>query len=240
MDAHSVGSRTLETPISNPRLFVATPNYSGAKSRYVASVIGLARSCDANKWGFHWHSLDRESNMDLLRAESVAAFMQNPASHLVFIDADIGFNPLDVARAVAANKPIIGLPMRQKKMELVPCFNTLGEEHLTCDPAQPVVEVESIGTGVMIIRRDVIQTMWNAHVDPNQGGCLLEHTQYGPVVSLFKPIIDEDTRERMGADYSFCKRARGMGYTIHLLWQAKTTHTGDFDFECDLQGLLNG
>lgn len=214
-----------------PSLYVSTPNYSGAKSRYVASIIGLARSCDANKWGFHWHSLDRESNMDLLRAESVAAFLKSTATHLVFIDADIGFKPLDVALAVVAGKSIIGLPMRQKKMELVPCFNTLGEDPLTLDPAVPAPQIESVGTGVMIIQRAVLETM------TEQYPTLFENTQYGPVVSLFRALTHPITGQRKGCDYSFCYRARQLGYTTHLLWQAVTTHTGDFDFECDLAKL---
>ena len=90
-------------------IFVATPCYGGMVSqRYMISAIGLLQLGD--KLGF-------KATLDLLGYESLitrgrnilaSRFLDDPtATHLLFIDADIGFDPSQVARMLRFDADVV-------------------------------------------------------------------------------------------------------------------------------------
>jgi hypothetical protein len=97
--------------------------------------------------------------------------------------------------------------------------------------------VKRIGTGFLMIRRNVIKRMCDAypelkHIAPVFAGHVPETTSRW---ALFECMIDPDTREYLSEDYAFCRRWRDLGGEIWLDTMSKLSHTGPVTFAGDLQ-----
>jgi glycosyltransferase involved in cell wall biosynthesis len=88
--------------LRNRKLFVATPMYGGnASGIYTRSMCDLTALCV--KYGIEVRSyfLFNESLITRARNYCVDEFLRSDAHHLMFIDADIGFDPKDIIALMA-------------------------------------------------------------------------------------------------------------------------------------------
>ena len=86
------------------RLMVATPFYDGAQADYLRSVVGLTGAAARAGVGCAFAWLSNNAVIDRARNVLAAAFLQSDATHLVFIDGDIGFVPEDLLDLVQRNE----------------------------------------------------------------------------------------------------------------------------------------
>ena len=85
-------------------IFVGTPMYGGNCSGLFAKACNdLSMLCTANKIPLKFYYLFNESLVQRARNYIVDEFMRSDATHLMFIDSDIGFNPRDVISLLAIN-----------------------------------------------------------------------------------------------------------------------------------------
>lgn len=88
------------------RLFVATPMYGGnCTGMFTRSMTDLTAQCA--KMGIHIQCffLFNESLIQRARNYCVDEFLRSDCTHLLFIDADIAFNPKDVISMLAMQSP---------------------------------------------------------------------------------------------------------------------------------------
>ena len=79
------------------KLFVATPMYGGqCAGVYARSIADLTAVCAAHQIPMQLYYLFNESLITRARNYCVDEFIRSDATHLMFIDSDIGFNPQDV------------------------------------------------------------------------------------------------------------------------------------------------
>ena len=79
------------------KLFVATPMYGGmCAGMYTRSISDLAAMCAKYQIQLQLYFLFNESLITRARNYCVDEFMRSDATHLMFIDSDIGFDPNDV------------------------------------------------------------------------------------------------------------------------------------------------
>lgn len=257
-------------PASSPanlRLMVATPLYGGAEVDYLRGVIGLTGLAEKRGVAVNFAFLSNNASVNRARNMLTGAFLQSDATHLLFLDADIGFLPeqvLDlVARAQAdARLAVIGAPCPKRKVNwtLVAAAaakglaqgNPAGLERYSglfaldvLDPAagaqldQPL-ELKRIGAGLMLIRRDVIETLCERHpelrypVDPQDRG---ENRLGDYLYALFQPMFDAESGYLLSDDYAFCHRARDAGFRIFAAPWMRTSHTGPARFAGSLADL---
>ena len=163
------------------KLFVATPMYGGmAHGLYIKSSLDLQTTM--NKYGIEtkFSFLFNESLITRARNYLVDEFLRSDHTHLLFIDADIHYNPQDVLALMALDKDVIGGPypkksinwgnvaqaarahpnMEPKELEQLVgeyVFNVVkGTKQFTVtDP----LEVMEIGTGFMLVKREVFNKM---------------------------------------------------------------------------------
>jgi len=175
----------IKVPISElqkKKLFVATPMYGGqCAGMYTRSIADLAAICAKYEIPLQLYYLFNESLITRARNYCVDEFLRSDATHLMFIDSDIGFNPNDVIALLAlqsddnSDYDVIGGPYPKKcisweKIKLAVdkgmadndpntlekyvgdyVFNPKGGQREI--PIGQPVEVMEIGTGFMMIRR---------------------------------------------------------------------------------------
>lgn len=190
----------IEIPIGLLRqkhIFIATPCYGGQIGEpYFRSMMRLAILCNKYEIKYTISTLANESLITRGRNTLVSFFMENKdATHLFFIDADIEFQPEDLLRMVAYDKPITVGAYPKKAINwdsilsaarnpdldetaetieghssnYVVNFDFLKDEQGNRTPQVQIVDnlvrLKDAGTGFMCIKKEVIQQLMDAHPD---------------------------------------------------------------------------
>ena len=93
------------------KIMVCTPMYGGMCSgMYAKAASDLAPLCTQYQMDLKYFYLFNESLIPRARNYLVDEFMRSHYTHLMFIDADIHFDPNDVLTLAALDKDIIGGP----------------------------------------------------------------------------------------------------------------------------------
>ena len=113
-------SAPASSPV-NPRLMVATPLYGGAEVDYLRGVIGLTGLAERRGVAVNFAFLRNNASINSARNMLAGAFLQSDATHLMFLDADIGFVPEQVLDLLAlaqadARLAVIGAPCPKRKV----------------------------------------------------------------------------------------------------------------------------
>lgn len=185
-------------------------------------------------------SLDTMVNESLIprgRNNLVAKFLANPnATHLMFIDADIRFDPEAVARmilhdvgVVCGLYPMKGIPIKYV-LNIIPKARLIGD----------LFEVSTAGTGFMMIKREVIEKLIEKMPELKYKDSLNLGPQYEPHMhALFDTMIDENGHY-LSEDWTFCKRVREVLKTP--IWVDKTIrldHMGAYNFQGDTKHIAD-
>jgi hypothetical protein len=190
----------IEIPVGLLRqkhIFIATPCYGGQIGEpYFRSMMRLAILCNKYDIKYTISTLANESLITRGRNTLVSFFMENKdATHLFFIDADIEFQPEDLLRQVAYDKPVVvgAYPKKALNWEsiinaarnpdldenaqtieghssnYVVNFDFVKDEQGNRTPQVQIVDnlvkLKDAGTGFMCIKKEVIQQMMDAHPD---------------------------------------------------------------------------
>ena len=232
-------------------IVIATPCFGGLVTQgYMLSTTNLLML--GMQMGF-------EVGVDLLGYDSlitrsrntlVAQFMDRPtATHLMFVDADITFQPAQVLRMVAFGEDIVAgmYPLKLRDWSEAAIGRVRGGESLETAPLRYVglpcgpderqarhgfVTGQYAGTGFMLIRRAALARMMRAHPElafsaaHDRGEQTASEHRY----ALFDCMIEPETRHYLSEDYTFCRRWRDIGGEIWLDTQESLVHTGAHDF----------
>ncbi len=217
-------------------IMVATPMYGGqCFDAYLQGIFSLQGACHQHGIPLMLQTIRNESLIQRARNRIVAEFLATDCSHLVFIDADIGFTGRDVLRLVAHNRAIIGATYAKKNMKAVD-FAIVPLGHPVEVEEGDVMEVEALPGGFMCIQRSAIVQMTHhfAHLRYKvQGSDVKGATYEDHLFSLFDCEIDPVSLTYWSEDYLFCKRWRDMGGRVLLDPHIILEHHGTAKFTGD-------
>ena len=98
----------LAQPDSVPRLFIATPAYGGMMTMpYVSSVVGMMCSLQRIGCTPTLHLIGNESLITRARNNCVGDFLKTDCTHLIFVDADIGFQAQHLADMACSGLDVV-------------------------------------------------------------------------------------------------------------------------------------
>ena len=193
------------------------------------SFIKWANTC--RQLGIDWtvETMTNESLISRARNTLTAKFLATPEStHLVFIDADIGWEPWHLLALLNHEKDVIGGLYPMKSLPVKWCVN--GIPGFVETPGDPLIEVTKTGTGFLVVKRHVFEKL-NAHpaVRPFNNDIGLD-----PALNVhMKTYFDTAVRENRyySEDWTFCENWRDLGGQIFVDKRVLLKHTGTYVFD---------
>ena len=199
------------------------------------SYIKWSNTC--RQLGIDWtmETMTNESLISRARNTLTAKFLHNKDStHLMFIDADIGWEPWHLLVMLNRDVDVIGGLYPMKSLPVKWCVNGFdGAE----EGPEGLQEVSKTGTGFMLIKRHVFEKL-NAHpaTKPfiNDIGLPAELNPY------MKTYFDTAVRENRyySEDWTFCENWRDIGGKVWVDKRVLLKHTGTYVFDFQTQDQL--
>jgi len=256
----SITKENLQTK----KLFVATPMYGGMNcGLYMKACLDLQGMCMQYGIQVKFSFLFNESLITRARNYLVDEFLRSDSTHLLFIDSDIHLNPQDVVALLALDKDVIGAPYPKKAIKWSSVKKAVVKnpdieanllEKVTGDYVfNPVkgtaqftvtepLEVLEIGTGFMMIKREVFPKFAEAYPElkykpDHVGQANFDGSRY--IHAYFDTVIDKQSERYLSEDYMFCQWWRNIGGQIYLCPWMKTSHIGTYHFQGDMPAVAN-
>lgn len=225
-------------------LVIGTPCYGGQMcTEYTQSLLSLKEACMQHGIQLTCIFLGNESLIQRGRNTIAHHFLRIPdATHLMFIDADQRFRANDIALMIKADKGIIGGPVPMKGMNwerirqgavlnhpnlaaLSGIFNLNKLDGHDMVSADEPFQVQHIGTGFMLIRRDAFEDLIPHTQTYTNGGASIPEGE--EVYDFFKVGVEDG--QLLSEDYHFCHEYRKHGGTV---WAAPWCELGHFGAYC--------
>jgi hypothetical protein len=190
----------------------------------------------AQQVGLNW-SMDTMVNESLVtraRNNLMAKMMTNTAAtHFMFIDADIRFQPESIFHMIACDKDVIGGLYPKKSLPISYVINLKPTTTVQGD----IYTVDTMGTGFLLFKRHVYEKLIKAHPETKYVDDIGLGKQYEPMMySIFDCIIDHKGHY-LSEDWTFCRRWQALGGEIWAHSKVLLGHTGHYEFQGDLAKL---
>jgi len=238
--------------MDSPNILIATPAYgSNVKLQFLNSLLQTQDTF--NRKGIR-HAFLGAANAEIVAARNfLCSFMvERPEfTHLLFVDADMGFAPAAVERLLSASKPLVGCICPRRKIDL-DAFARLSGKGASqtvatagaldfvvryapgtknVEIANGLVSVLGIGMALTLIQRSVFSDLLEsgkvARYDRHAFG---PEGLQGPLYGFFDPILDASAGH-VSEDFSFCERyVKTSGGEVWALASEVVHHIGDFSF----------
>lgn len=233
--------------MSQPYIYVATPCYGGMLNlSYVSAILNLQAACRDRGIGLHVDLMGGDALITRARSRLAARFLAHPeATHLLFIDADIGFAPQNVFRLLEAGREMAAgvYPIKSIDWEKARSAAKAGVQNLMAASLGYVVrflptpdnsvEVENGfarvaygGTGFLMIARAAMQRIVDAHPELRAGMRDMHDDLAPEAVMVFETMIEPETGQYLSEDYAFCRRWRDLGGEIWADFDSPLIHVG--------------
>ena len=222
--------------LKTTRVHICMPCYGGMLTESCfMSYIKWSNTC--RQLGIDWtmETMTNESLISRARNTLTAKFLHNKEStHLMFIDADIGWEPWHLLVMLNRDVDVIGGLYPMKSLPVKWCVNGFDGAEEGPDGLQ---EVSKTGTGFLLIKRHVFEKL-DAHpaTKPfmNDIGLPVELNPF------MKTYFDTAVRENRyySEDWTFCENWRDIGGKVWVDKRVLLRHTGTYVFDFQTQDQL--
>ena len=251
---------------SNPiKIYIAIPAYGGSiNARTVRGLLDLQKWCIEKNIHIYTQILMNESLITRARNDLVADMLGNDfnATHLLFIDADIGFNHKNIERLLMKDKEIVcGVypikdffwnlakeaikknpditPLELERNSLRYAINFEDPQNINIENGYAVVK--DAATGMMLVKREVFDKLILSYPErkynyQSQGKKHLEHTYDFFSVGVFE---NDDDKTYLSEDYYFSRLWQKIGGEIWVDLNSSLTHTGNYTFKGNFFSRFN-
>lgn len=234
---------------------IGTPMFAGmCTGHYTQSLLMTGSAFTQAGIQMSAMMMFNESLIQRARNGLVKNFLRTDGDYLMFIDADIGWNPGDIMPMIDADKDIIcgiypkkeinwhgvkaaveaGVPVEHLKHHsgaLV--VNLVDYSGTVTVPRVEPLEIWNGGTGFMLIKRSVFEGLKDKVATYTNDVVDLNNTvNPGDMIHEFFAVsIEEGTNRLLSEDYHFCMLARKHGYKVWAAPWVTLAHIGSYMFE---------
>lgn len=210
------------------KVMLATTAYDSPDASYTFSIARSREALSAAGISSAYLLLQGNCHVDDARNAVVRDFLESDCEELVFIDADVSWEPERLVELCGYDKDIVGgvYPFRRTGEANMPVRMLKGVTEAGPDG---LMEVEALPTGFLKIKRHVIETM-------AQGAAKMHKQGHKPMPLLF----ERDTWGigRRSGDIHFCMRWREMGGKCYAAPNMRLGHCGKQVIRDSLSAVL--
>jgi len=215
--------------LKTTRVHICMPCYGGQLTEATfMSFIKWGNTC--RQLGIDWtvETMTNESLISRARNTLTAKFLNTEGStHLMFIDADIGWEPWHLLVLLNRQVDVIGGLYPMKSLPVKWCVNGIpGQE----EGVDNLVEVTKTGTGFLLIKKDVFDKL-NAHPAVRHFN---NDIGLDPALDKYmKTYFDTAVRENRyySEDWTFCENWRDLGGKVYIDKRVLLKHVGTYVFD---------
>lgn len=225
------------------KICISTPAFGEVfYTPYVQSMFRLMHAFQRRNWGSSFASIAYADIAESRNFLLTRWFDKSDATHLLFVDADMGFPAELVLDMVDFGQPVTGAvyPKRQIDLEKVanaaaagePARRAIARGHdyiirkkrglRVSDPAHGFIQADGCGAGVLLIARSAIETMIEKMPDIVDAGAKATSplaASLDRLIRAFEPLRVNGAL--LSEDFSFCHRWNKCGGQVWV----NTTHT---------------
>lgn len=216
------------------------------------ALASLTHVLPDNGIGVTVHMPVGESLITRARNKLARDFLRSDATHMMFLDADINFQPEDVVKLARSGHPLIGGIYPRKEIDWRAlghaARNGVADEDLRhhcgvlvvngvygdIECVNDCIKVREIGTGFLLIAREVFEKI--AASEP-ENVYQLEDDEAGSMTGNFFETRIRDGR-LLSEDYWFVRRAMDVGYQPMAHIGVKLGHIGIMEYRGDISSVL--
>lgn len=196
------------------KLFIASPSFSGTYcGEYVESLVATIKDCQQHGIQTLYKTLPGLHWIDIARDVLAHLFLHSDCTHMLQIDADLGWPAHAARQLIGHDKDVIGAayPIKSDALRYFPTV---------CESGKGLVRAEGLPGGFLMVKREVIERMSNR---PKYKCCVLPYGEL-QVAPLFTREMRDDGYT--GEDYMFCRRAAEDGHEVWLDPDIDFAHVG--------------
>lgn len=214
-------------PATGQKVLLATPSYDKPAAAYTFAIARARQALHDEGIQTAYLLLQGNCHVDDSRNSIVRDFLESDCTELLFLDADVDFEPKALVQLCKRDLDIVGgvYPYRREGGENMPVRMMPGATIV-----DGLLEVEGLPTGFMKIKRHVLETM--AAVAPKYFDKI-----YETALVFDRPTPDEN-KTRWGGDVDFCNRWRSMGGRIFADADLRLGHTATVVVRDSLAGHI--
>lgn len=222
-------------------LLIATPCYNGVSlAPFEASCYNLRKELVAAGIGHDFLRIANESLVTRARNVCAASFLFDTQYEcLLFVDADIEFEPADVARIwnLCLDGADVAVGHYRHKKPSAPVAAWVGGQLTPLEKFTEPFEVDYAGTGFMMIRRKTFEKLIDKHPDweyeegmPLEGW--VDKPPQKPCWAFFQDPIEDSPlgKFHLSEDYFFCSRVREAGMKVIMDPAVQLKHWGMYPY----------
>ena len=225
---------------------------------YFHSILDLQNFCREEQIGLNIQTLGQESLVTRARNTLVANFLDNDSfTHLLFIDADIGFEAKSLKRFLEYDKEVLcaPYPMKLISWDMIPKLIEEGKDYRNlCHPyvlnfsnkgeiqiQKGFAEVLDAATGFMLIKRSCFTKMKEAYPDLKYTtDQIINNKEFeSENTYLFFDTMKDDDGRYLSEDSAFSRRWQKIGGKIYADIGSKLTHFGPYRYTGELWKHFN-
>jgi len=233
-------------------VLIATPAYNNQVcASYVTSLVGFMAAAAREGIAVDYAHTISSSLIPIARNKLAHYFLQHTAcTHLLFIDGDMTWRADDLIRMLRTDLDVVAAICPRKAMNWDSLRATLKADPTASDEMlrmalasygtfqllephatlalDEVVEVTAIGTGIMLIRRDVFERLRAA----SPQAAIRSGASAGEHVFFDTELTDDGVY--LSEDITFCRRWRAIGGKVHAAPWFRVGHIGNYEHVGDL------
>ncbi len=230
------------------KITIATPAFGEVfYTPYVQSLFRLMKAFQRRKWDSAFSSIAYADIAESRNFLLTRWFDKTDATHLLFIDADMGFPAELVLDMVDFGRPVVGViyPKRQINLDRVAELATAGEPAKRAiarghdyivrkkrgvsitSPHAGFMQVDGCGAGVLLIARTAIETMLEKMPTLSDPAAKINSpltANLDRLIRAFEPVRVNGAL--LSEDFSFCHRWNACGGEVWVNTAHEIEHIG--------------
>lgn len=252
----TLSGHILDSAFNGVNIDIASPCYRLTySSTFVVSLVNLLNTWRSTSIRYSFNFIDT-SDIELSRNYLLTQFYYKlqDATHILFVDNDMGFSPSLINRMIQLNESVVGVVAPRRQIDLKKLHEEADQPYekavaksvqFLMRPAEDpqnkpgFMQVERCGAGILLISRDCVTRMIQCCPE------ILDKNvrKYPSVVHEFETFLTpfdkiQTPTKRASEDYAFCNRwVTQCGGKIYANVDSRIKHMGTLAVETRYEDL---